>query len=246
MKDYKWANAERKAQLNKIMELLEDKIEVINYPKVGRSQPTPTIIIPNNYKEIIKEHITGLNKEFYKYANYHYSFIVREDYERKKRKDEEEKEIQRKKEEKKNKEAQEAIAQNKHLQSVSKDWKDKQWIEQNVGIYYTWEPQIEYFWTLIGNNWKVKDWKGNISIEEDTYKVISKTVYCGIKGSIFLSRKFKNKKGFSIEIVDTYTKPAEHYGVYGIYLGDELVYIGSTMREFVCLLAIGRIESNFC
>lgn len=152
--------------------------------------------------------------------------------ERERRKEEERlKEIQKKQEEEKRK-AKEAVECLR--QEYGKAWKDYEWIRKNIGEYCTEEPMWQYFWTLIGNNWQVVDWRHNIKIEESTYNKIRSMTVNGYKGSTFLGRSFKNKKGYSCRITETYKiqRQGQHYGVYGLYKNDELIYIGSTIRDF--------------
>ena len=112
------------------------------------------------------------------------------------------------------------------------NWRDEQWIKKNIGEYYNFDIKFEYFWTLIGNNWKQNNWKGDISIEENIYNQIKKETM----GNTFLNRKFK-KNGYSHGITNTYRKEKREEivnscGVYGIYQNKELIYIGMTMRNF--------------
>lgn len=140
-------------------------------------------------------------------------------------------ELQRQEEEKRLKEKEE---RDKAFQEFKKDkagWRDEEWIKRNIGEYYNYEPGIEYFWNVIGDNWKVANWKGDILIEDSVYASIKGKESYGLMGTTFLYRSFKSK-GYSHRIIGTYSKPPENWGVYGIYEDEELVYIGMTMRDF--------------
>ena len=170
-----------------------------------------------------------LTKPFYKYtSNKFYSVLwykeVKAREEKERIKEEKKKEVKRQLNEK-----MEMLAE-----EYGNKWRDEYWIKKNIGEYYTYEPIISYFWTLIGDNWKVKDWKHNIELEKGVYDKIKDMKVEGFKGSSFLNRRFKNIKGYSCGIEGFYylEQHNEPYGIYGIYLGDELVYIGSTMRSF--------------
>lgn len=170
-----------------------------------------------------------LTKPFYKYTSSKFYTV----YWYKEVKAREEKE--RLKEEKK-KEAKRQLDEKMEMlaEEYGNKWRDEYWIKKNIGEYYTYEPIISYFWTLIGDNWKVKDWKHNIELEKSIYNKIKSMKVEGFKGSSFLNRKFKNRSGYSCGIDGCYQveQRNEPYGIYGIYLRDELIYIGSTMRSF--------------
>lgn len=225
MKDYQWAYGNKAQQLNQIMEKLENFIEIKDDANIVR------VIIPDNYKEIVGiKLLQGLSKEFYTYTNYHYDFILESSYKKKQEEWKKELKLKKKKDQKQKENAQKAEG----LRYSLENWRDESWIKGNIGEYFTWQPQLEYFWTIIGDNWQVASpqWKGNIVLEQKIYKKIEQMEFCGLKGSTFLNRKFKNKKGYSAGIVGTYKEKPQHYGVYGIKVNDELIYIGSTMREF--------------
>lgn len=116
-------------------------------------------------------------------------------------------------------------------------WRDNSWIKTHIGEYYTEDPAYEYYWTLIGDNY-LTDWKGNIKLEIETYRKVKEINNSKIlKPSKFLSRKFKNLKGYSSQILDeTYIsskiESSDNYGVYAILADEEIIYIGSTTRSF--------------
>ena len=110
-------------------------------------------------------------------------------------------------------------------------WKSYQWIVNNIGEYYTYDKKIEYFWTLIGDEWHKANWKGDIIISNNA---VNRIKSAGL--GTFLSRKFK-VNGYSHEIIDFYDsdnaiiKVVEEVNIkylYGICIGPELVYIGKT------------------
>lgn len=91
-----------------------------------------------------------LTKPFYKYtSNKFYSVLwykeVKAREEKERIKEEKKKEAKRQLDEK-----MEMLAQ-----EYGNKWRDEYWIKKNIGEYYTYEPIISYFWTLIGDNWKV-------------------------------------------------------------------------------------------
>lgn len=56
----------------------------------------------------------------------------------------------------------------------------------------------------------------------------------GLKGTTFLSRGFKNTKGYCARIVGCYYPQAQHFGVYCLRTcsDNKIIYIGSTTRDF--------------
>lgn len=130
-----------------------------------------------------------------------------------------------------------AIELKERIIKEGKEYRDKNWIEKNIGKYYSWDTSYEYFWSIIGNEYFQK-WNGEIVLTKNKLneiKNIGKNE-CGLKGTTFLGRKFKYN-GYSHEIntKEFYGEEKEKpksYGVYGIYKNDTLLYIGSTMREF--------------
>lgn len=183
-------------------------------------------------KEDAINKIEEINKRFPKYKNWKsynckkatVKIISEEQYNKEQKRIQEEKE---KEELNKQKNKQWVEDQKKNFSN----WKDEQWIKNNIGEYYNFDIKFEYFWTLIGDNWRQNNWKGDISIEESIYNDIKKMPM----GNIFLNRKFK-RNGYSHGITDTYKQKekekVESCGVYGIYQDKELIYIGMTMREF--------------
>lgn len=116
--------------------------------------------------------------------------------------------------------------------------RDKDWIEEFIGTYHSYNPVFAYYWSLIGDNY-IQETGGNIRIEEDIYnKIIMDKTFETVSGLAFINRRYKVGSGYnsSKEIVGTYTnknKPLYRgKGVYGIYKDNELVYIGYTLRSF--------------
>lgn len=117
----------------------------------------------------------------------------------------------------------------KFYNQISKDEQvNWEWIRNNIGIYNEEKPYFLYYWFLLQGKWKHANWKGDIEIEYDIYKAIE-NMCCG---SDFLKAKFKYK-GYTHSIIGTY-KVSENMdsGIYGIYINNELVYIGMTCRNF--------------
>jgi hypothetical protein len=121
-------------------------------------------------------------------------------------------------------------------------WLNEDWIKAMIGTYDN--PFAEYYWTIIGRKgYKVKDWKGNLSIREDIYNTIyNDHTFKSYSGRKFLTNSFKNKKGYCAYIQDTYayiTADESGYGIYGIYYTEddtsdsELIYIGMTQKGFL-------------
>lgn len=129
------------------------------------------------------------------------------------------------------------------LKEAYKDtWLDRSWIVAMIGTYDN--PFSEYYWTLIGRNgYKVKDWKGNLSIRDDIYtRILNDNTFKSYSGRKFLNNSFKNKKGYGAYIQDTFaliTADESGYGIYGIYYTENeleepvLVYIGMTQKGFI-------------
>ena len=229
MKDYGWKNDRVKKQLNSIMEVLEPYCEFYTY----------YIVIPDNYKDYIdKSLLVGLGKTFYSYTRSGKDqMILKSTFTEKM-----ERERQRKEKEQKAKEQLEQELKNKikiieeFKRTWDGEWHDKEWIEKNIGKYYNWDPVYEYYWTLIGDRWKVKDWKHNIQLSVSAIGMLNNMVVAGVKGKKILTTKFQNNAGYSCGIVETgfkdITGESNYYGIYGIYADDELIYIGSTIRSF--------------
>lgn len=129
------------------------------------------------------------------------------------------------------------------LKETYKDsWLDTSWITAMIGTYSN--PFAEYYWTLIGRNgYKVKDWKGNLSIRDDIYtRILNDNTFKSYSGKKFLNNSFKNTKGYCAYIQDTFTllvADKSGYGIYGIYYTEnefdepELVYVGMTQKGFM-------------
>lgn len=185
-----WKRVSQAKKLNKILNALE------NYLKINGN----IIIIPNNYKELIDNQLLqGLSKPFYLYKNTSgICFLLESEYQIRLERE------QKIKEQIKNKELEEEKQQkivDQLKRNYTGNWRDRDWIEKNIGKYYTWNPAYEYFWTIIGNNWKVADWKHNIKLEKDTMDQIKDITIGNLKGKNFLTRTFKNSKGYSTTIV---------------------------------------------
>ena len=95
---------------------------------------------------------------------------------------------------------------------------------------------MEYYWTLIGDRF-IKKQSGTIELLPGVYEEIyNLPKMFPLAGKTFLSRKFKNKSDYTCGIVKgkgfAPKKEAESYGVYALYVNNELFYIGSTMRDF--------------
>lgn len=215
-------------KLVKIFAILDDKIEI---------DEDKTLILPDNYKELIGNLQSYLSKDFYKYQSKIFN--------KAKTRSEYDKELEEKKrvlEEEKRKKEKELIRQKELKEKIKKlcqgmQYRDKEWIEKHIGIYYTWDNALEYFWTIIGDNYFQK-WNGEILLTKETFDKIQKIndSIVGLRGRTFLSRKFK-VKGYSHSIsFDQFMKKETvkptSYGVYGIYKDGALMYIGSTMRDF--------------
>ena len=119
-------------------------------------------------------------------------------------------------------------------------WKDLNQIEKDIGKYDV--PFVEYYWTIIGDAYKKKDWKENILLRQDIYDKISiDKTFKTFPGYKFLNTAFKNSKGYNARIADTYvnvTANESGAGIYGIYYQEnedvtpELIYIGLTEKGF--------------
>lgn len=162
-------------------------------------------IIPNNHLELIPKELTKnfSDKRFWtSYATKPFIHFYTEDEYLKVK----EKEVEKIKQEQKN--FRKRIEAEKDIEVLKQEfgnkWRDNGWIKQNIGEYYIEEPMWQYFWTLIGNNWQVVDWKHNIKIEENMYNKIYSLKINGYNGSTFLSHVFKNNKGYSSKIIGAY------------------------------------------
>lgn len=216
--------------LQEIFELLDDKIEIKD----------KVLILPDNYEEIVGDRQSQLTKKFYLYKNdvFNKTFTQTEYREWQEAIRAQELAKQRKIE----KEQQELKKEMEIMETLKvqyKDkWRNKDWIDSNIGVYYNWAPCIEYYWTIIGDRYRLFG-NGDIQLSASARNdILALGREYLIPGKTFLGRSFKRKdrRGSHYIVQDTYAnqqkeKP-QSYGVYGIYKDDELVYIGSTMREF--------------
>lgn len=227
----KWISEKYQNRFLKIMKCLNFNIENIKDGDI--------IVIPDNYEDYIedKELLKDLTKPFYKYKC-NCTIYLKSEYEEQQRKREI---IRQREEERKRKEVQEQKEKEEIIeclrQEYGKKWRDKKWIESNIGEYYSWEPLYEYFWTIIGDNWQKVDWKQNIKLEQSIYNKIKGMKVNGVSGESFLKRKFRNDKGYSAGILEecfTIIKEESNldYGVYCIRTDEEIIYVGSTCRSF--------------
>lgn len=237
---FKWASPNKEKVLNIIVEIMKDNgAYFIDYNKY-----TIYFIIPNNWEKLVpkncqqalgkewKDYTCSILKDEKKYGGKIISVAEYEDM----------LEAERQKviaaQERAKKAAKEKIEREEAIEGLTEEygnrWRSYEWIRKNIGTYHTEEPMWQYFWTLIGDNWQVADWKHNIKIEESIYKRIENMRVNGQSGKVFLGRTFKNAKGYSAGIIGTYRveRKGKHYGVYGLFKGDKLMYVGSTIRDF--------------
>lgn len=211
--------------LIEIYKILDDKIEIIN----------GYLIYPDNYEDYIGDRNKKLSKNFYAYkCKEFYKAYSRTEWEKFQKAEQERKrqeELKRKRKEEKIQRDQNKIDELK--KNYGEKWRSKEWIEKNIGEYYNWMPCFEYYWTIIGDDYSIT-WNG-VRISKESREEIKKIKNFELSGSSFLGRKFK-RNGYSKEIDSKNfyfkQKKVEHYGVYGIYKDDELLYVGSTMRNF--------------
>lgn len=215
-------------KLIEIFEILDDKIEIIDRE----------LILPDNYEDYIGNRQFGLAKKFYSYKNnlFNRAYTLSE-YKEKERRYQEKLEQQKKKQEALQLEK---IQVRKQLDKIKKgygsQWKNAIWIVDNIGIYREFEAEMEYYWTLIGDRF-IKRQSGSIELLPGVYEEIQNLPKMfPLSGRNFLSRKFKNKFGHTCGIIKgkgfAPKKEASSYGVYALYVNNELFYIGSTMRDF--------------
>ena len=213
---------------------------------------TPHLILPDETIKKINKYLSSNDEKLSQpWDKYHitkgkrfYSCMSISDYNAKVKKEDEEYEKQKIIEEENEKKYKLILSKDLEIlatlkKTYSSTWIDNKWINSVIGTYDN--PFSEYYWTLITKDkYKKIDWKGNIQIREDVYKIIEKDkTFNTYSGQTFLSRSFKNKKGYSIYITGTYpylTNDESGWGVYGIYYEDkeesELIYIGMTSRGF--------------
>ena len=205
------------------------------------------LILPDNYEEYIdKEKTKWLTKPVYGYKNDIYDKVyTKTEYQNYLKKMELEKIRKEQKQQKINENETKMVEEIK--KKYGNRFRDEKWIIDNIGEYYTYEIILPYFWTIIGDNY-IRLKNGNIRLQKDIQDQIKqinkKELGIGISGTQFLGRRFcYNGKSHCIEFERPYlTKKEEkkfedfkteiNYGIYGIYKGDELFYIGSTMRDF--------------
>lgn len=210
-------------KLIEIFQLLDDKIQI---------GPNQELILPNNYQEIIGNRNTGLTKKFYTYKNNifdckkvftesEYSNYLQEQKEQLLK-------LQKEKEEKQRKEQEELDRLQKYKKEFGDKWRDDEWIKQNIGKYATPSPFYSYYWSLIGDNYKKVGKIIYIPIE--VYGRISQNKEFSVSGSSCLNRTIYNVKIYPSH--STLVNEDINYGVYGIFKDDELIYIGSTLRDF--------------
>ena len=211
--------------LIEIFDILDDKIEIID----------KVLILPDNYEELIGDRQLKLTKKFYSYKN----DLFRSAMTKQKYLEIEEKNKLELIKEQKRKELEEIKKQedinkiNEYKKEYGNKWRDKEWINKNIGEYYNFEPCMEYYWTIIEDNYKFTK-GGNIILENNIYNYIKNDTKFNIKGNIFLGRSFKKYGSKRILSGETYflEEIVKSCGVYGIYVNNELIYIGSTMRNF--------------
>lgn len=109
------------------------------------------------------------------------------------------------------------------------DFRDLNWIETNIGKYYAADLSTEIYWTIIGDQWFKKGKNIYITIEKAN-ELRALKIDGLIRGESFLNRQFK-RNGYAQRIY-VGTPQVSNWGVYGIWVNDELFYIGSTMRDF--------------
>ena len=229
MRDYGFSQSiSNYNKLIQIFELLDKDIEIID----------KVLILPDNYQDIIGNLSFGLSKKFYTYKSKLFSkAMTRQEWNQYLYKCEQQKNKEKEKLKKQQKEQEYYKSKIKEL-CLGKTYRNKKWIDENIGVYYTNDIALEYFWTIIGNEY-YQEWNGDIILTDsklNEIKSIEESVV-GLKGTTFLSRKFiyKNKYSHCINTAKTLkktNKEVEAYGVYGIYKNDCLMYIGSTMRDF--------------
>lgn len=239
---FKWQCSTLQSVLASIVQIMEDNgAYFIEYTSTHKY-----FIVPNNDKVLIpKQYYHCLSKDWKKYSceirdkvtskAFRVTIMTQAEYDEYIRQREElSQRLQREQEEKNIKQRELLEAIEGLAQEYGDKWRSWEWIRKNIGEYHTEEPMWQYFWTIIGDNWKVVDWKHNIQIEESVYKKIYNMKVNGYKGSTFLGRTFKNSKGYSTGITGSYKveKKGKHYGVYGLFKSGQLMYIGSTIRDF--------------
>lgn len=212
-------------------------MEVIEKP--SSQSISYTIIIPDNWKEYVPEELLkGLTKSWYTYASANWSnhIYLKSDWEWQKQQEQERIKAQEEKERKEKEQDKLDEELIEGLRAENPNWITKDWIDKNVGRYVPWHPCYEYYWNIIKDNFRVVDWKKNISIDKKCYDKIEGIKGFRVDGKWFLQKSFKNPKGYSAYIIDTYTiySKATSYGVYCIQhkQTEEIVYVGSTFRDF--------------
>lgn len=119
--------------------------------------------------------------------------------------------------------------------SFGTDWIPYTVVKARIGIYSGQDRQtIAYFWSLIGNNYKKVNWKGDIRIQREIYKEVEKVKsnnLIKISGKEFLQTEFLVDR-YKHKIVGTYIDADNDFGIYGIYKNGKLIYIGKTSKSF--------------
>lgn len=240
---------------NEKLKYLKDFVDIWNIISDNYEFGYNYLVIPDEILHQINEYLisTGLNKKlskkWYNYKNklpMSHGVISKSKYDilvKKIKEEEEKRRIQEEEAEIKAKEDYSADLKTlAFLKETYKDnWLNSKWIAAMIGTYNN--PFAEYYWTLIGKKgYKVKDWKGNLSIRDDIYnRIFNDNTFKSYSGRKFLKNSFKNKKGYSAYISDTFTSitiDESGYGIYGIYYTEEqlkeptLIYVGMTQKGF--------------
>lgn len=235
---------------------LNDLVDIWNIISDNYEFENHYLIIPDTVFNQINDYLisTGLDKKLTKkwdtYKNkllMENGAIARSQYEELIKKAKEEEEKRRIREEERQIKATADYSEDLKTLALLKDaykstWLDSTWIAAMIGTYNN--PFAEYYWTIIGRNgYKVKDWKGNLSIREDIYtRILNDNTFKTYSGRKFLNNSFRNKKGYCAYILDTFaliTADESGYGIYGIYYTENeleepvLVYIGMTQKGFM-------------
>lgn len=231
---------------------LNDLVDIWNIIGTSYIIKFPYLILADGLIEKIDDHISSNNirftRKWYQYktknSNHFNNIISVSDYNQLVKQQQIEAEQQKIREEERERKNQLNLSKDLETlaalkESYQSSWIDSKWINSIIGTYDN--PFAEYYWTLITKDrYKVIDWKGNVIIREDVYKAIENdNTFKTYSGKNFLTRSFKNKKGYAAYIKGTYpylTHDESGWGVYGIYYTEdeepELIYIGMTGRGF--------------
>ena len=208
--------------LDAIFEIVKDNYETLTVGDKEYKVMRNSLI---QRKDIV-EHQSYLSKPFYSYRNWK-TYITEESYNHLVERYNQEQEKLKQKEEKRNRDNQEYLRLKKQY---GNKWRDWSWIVKNIGEYYTKDIAVEYYWTLIGNNYFYKG--RDVYITSQGLENIKDLRFNDLKSSTFLSRKFKRYGRSSEVYIGEEQREVESYGVYSIWKNNELIYIGSTMRNF--------------